>query len=199
MNIVTSKSRILGLSWRQLGQAKDENDDNIPFKSPQKPSDDGEKKTSIRKGPLRRSLRRMQSVRDAFGSLRQKLKTSTRRRKRLTNASPYTPKHRSNMTSTPSSVQRRSTRLAQQQEDKMYSPFTIDTPSKTPSKIRMGIHEPKRFNFSSPGQIVRDVNSLTEGIRALTDMSEKLNAATGRTGIRTTPNVSRTSRKPIFV
>ena len=71
MNIVTSKSRILGLSWRQLGQAKDENDDNIPFKSPQKPSDDDEKKTSIRKGPLRRSLRRMQSVRDAFGSLRQ--------------------------------------------------------------------------------------------------------------------------------
>ena len=34
--------------------------------------------------------------------------------------------------------------------------------------------------FSSPGQIIRDVNSLTEGIRALTDMSEKLHVATER-------------------
>lgn len=199
MNAVATKSRILGLSWRRLGQSNDEEDENILFKSPQKPPDDKENRTSLRKGPLRRSLRRMQSLRDAFGSLRQKLRTSTRQRKRLNNASPYTPRHRASMTSTPSSVQRRSARLAQQQEDKLYSPFTIDTPSKTPSKIRMGIHEPKRFTFSSPGQIIRDVNSLTEGIRALTDMSERLNVVTERTGIRTTPNVSRTARKPIFV
>ena len=30
----------------------------------------------------------------------------------------------------------------------MYSPFCIVTPSRTPNKIRMGIHEPKRYvNF----------------------------------------------------
>ena len=68
------------------------------------------------------------------------------RHKRLLGVSPC-PYTCSLVSGTPSSVCRRSSRLADQLQSghvQMYSPFCIVTPCRTPNKIRMGIHEPKR-------------------------------------------------------
>ncbi|KAK2183681.1 hypothetical protein NP493_300g02020 [Ridgeia piscesae] len=146
------------------------------------------------------TLTRMKSVmikpKEALGTLRQKLRMPSirRHRKRLFEESPclYT---RSLVSQTPSSVVRRSRRLADQLEGdevEMYSPFCIVTPARTPNKIRMGIHEPKRFNFSSPGQLTRDVESMAAGIETLTSMGDNLNRVIEKkprraSHIRTTP------------
>ena len=72
----------------------------------------------------------------------QKLRVSTRRKKRLINNNSPLP----SFPNTPASL-RKSARKSSNSNVKMYSPFAIDTPGtrSTPRAIRMGIHHPKRY------------------------------------------------------
>ncbi|ELU13830.1 hypothetical protein CAPTEDRAFT_195514 [Capitella teleta] len=166
---MATKKFVVGLKWKKLGNESptDENEDDISPTGPRGSSRFGKfRALRDRNGTdstrdVVKKLVRMNSVRDAFGSIREKLRVSTRRKKRLINSPAGM---------TPGSVQRRrSARLAaSNSEVKMYSPFNIDTPNKTPGRIRMGVHGPKRFDFSSPTRFQKDVDVVSQGIACLT-------------------------------
>lgn len=178
-------------------------------------------------------LTRVRSVRasiggigESFGTLRQKLKKSTQRRKRLNNAmSPKTPtpsKARTpnrrnsgnhgntragNHGNTARTPRRRTlvemTPRDNNHEPSMYSPFCIDTPSKTPSKIRMGTKSPRRVYMSSPGTFQKDLEAVNEGMKTLTQLGENIGQRRTRRssmGVSSLTTPQRPARqKPIFV
>lgn len=128
-------------------------------------------------------MSRVQSVKDVLGSLKHeitnKFRSSTRRRQRLAESSPYST------TNTPMAARTHASRVANRADDvKMYSPFNFESPRRTP---RMGVRaprrqsvQPNRVNFDSPGQVQRDLNSLCAGIQSLNQIADSLNGGLPR-------------------
>ena len=112
---------------------------------------------------LRRNTSVTQSVRDVVGTVRQKLKKSTRQRKRLQDGgSPVTPGFKKSK----AAGKKTPTRRGGYREVRMYSPFGIDTPDRRESK--MG--RPLRMKWSdveTPTKLRKEVEDLTANMQAL--------------------------------
>ncbi|XP_013394732.1 uncharacterized protein LOC106162132 [Lingula anatina] len=99
-----------------------------------------------------------ENVGKAMTRLRQRLRRKIHRR-RLENLD--TP----NKTPGTCSLRKSARLAAKTPELKLYSPFGIETPGRSP--LRLNQHQPKRFNFSSPNSFQRDLDSVASGIRSL--------------------------------
>ncbi|KAL3856717.1 hypothetical protein ACJMK2_011440, partial [Sinanodonta woodiana] len=114
---------------------------------------------------LRRSTSLTGSVRDAFGTIRQKLRKSTRQRKRLQNDSTFiSPSRRGNKAAS------RTPTRGDYHDVKMYSPFTIDTPEKKvkPRRIKTCAHW---YDMETPSRLKREVEDLTANMQALVSLT----------------------------
>ncbi|KAK3591500.1 hypothetical protein CHS0354_031607 [Potamilus streckersoni] len=113
---------------------------------------------------LRRSTSLTGSVRDALGTIRQKLRKSTRQRKRLQNDLKFTPSRRSNRATS------RTPTRGDYRDVKMYSPFTIDTPEKNIKPGRMKTC-PQWYDMETPSRLKREVEDLTANMQALVSLT----------------------------
>ncbi|KAL5016508.1 hypothetical protein ScPMuIL_006097 [Solemya velum] len=127
-------------------------------------------------GNLRRSTSSRLSLRDAFGTIRQRLRTSTRRRLRLkdTSSAVKTPPRRS-----------------PRHTAKMYSPFDIDTPGRMPPMGRRG--NPKWRDAETPTRLRREVEALTCNLQALSTLTP--NTLRERAMTRRSPHTSGSIQK----
>jgi len=117
---------------------------------------------------FRRNSSVTQSVRDVVGNFRQKLKKSTRQRKRLQDGphSPMTPASRFRKSK---SSKRTSTRKGGYREVRMFSPFQIETPK---SQTKMGIRaRPRWHDVETPTRLRKEVEDLTANMQALVNLT----------------------------
>ncbi|XP_052231489.1 uncharacterized protein LOC127844954 isoform X2 [Dreissena polymorpha] len=117
---------------------------------------------------LRRQTSLTQSVRDVMGTFRQKLKKSTRQRKRLQQSvsSPVTPSSKKatrRSTGTP-------TRRGGYREVPMYSSFSIETVNPSPAGFRQGRRN-KWFDIETPTRLRKEVEDLTANMQALINLT----------------------------
>ncbi|XP_062569226.1 uncharacterized protein LOC134231305 [Saccostrea cucullata] len=168
---------------------------------------------------LRRNTSLTKSVRDVVGTLRQKIKTSTKRRMRFKDhneiASPTQSKITkqkkskcfSRIPTTPKSMKN----TIVYREVKLYSPFQIETPpAKTPPGIRTSTRTRVQFHqMETPTRLRREVESLTANMQALATLtpndlqqrttrqrgkSPLTNGSFQRTGIRTSLRIQNRQR-----
>ncbi|XP_064613043.1 uncharacterized protein LOC135476837 isoform X2 [Liolophura sinensis] len=119
---------------------------------------------------LTRSTSVTTSFRDAMGTLKQKIRKSTRRRMRLKTVadSPMTP-----------ASLRRSSRIAgmnsplpkARSEVKLYSPFEIDTPSPKCYSQSASHLQIRQEQYETPGRIRHEVEALTQNMQALATLT----------------------------
>lgn len=123
---------------------------------------------SSRSEVFRRNSSVTLSVRDVVGNFRQKLKKSTRQRKRLQDGheSPVISAFRMRKNK---SSKRTPTRKGGYREVKMYSPFTIETP-KTPQGIRT---RPIWHDVETPTKLRKEVEELTANMKALVNLTPR--------------------------
>ncbi|XP_060561104.1 uncharacterized protein LOC132720886 [Ruditapes philippinarum] len=117
---------------------------------------------------FRRNSSVTQSVRDVVGTIRQKLKKSTRQRKRLQDGinSPMSPTARSRKSS--KKIQAKTTKGGYR-EVSMYSPFQIETPK---SRAKMGIRaRPRWHDVETPTRLRKEVEDLTANMQALVNLT----------------------------
>ena len=70
--MATRRSLVLGVSWRKFNNTPEDSEENEVGDCPSKVSNIKENEDcNIKRTTLRRTLTRMQSMRDAFGTLRQ--------------------------------------------------------------------------------------------------------------------------------
>ncbi|XP_052798148.1 uncharacterized protein LOC128230148 [Mya arenaria] len=116
---------------------------------------------------LRRNTSVTQSVRDVVGTFRQKIRKSTRQRKRLQHSlsSPCTPVNGKSKTS-----KKTPTRRGGYREVKMYSPFSFETPESSP----LGFREARRAKWvdvETPTRLRKEVEDLTANMQALVSLT----------------------------
>ncbi|KAL4223552.1 hypothetical protein ACF0H5_017022 [Mactra antiquata] len=119
---------------------------------------------------LRRNSSLTQSVRDVVGNFRQKLKKSTRQRKRLGQSSPATPASRYKKNG---KGKRTPTRRGGYREVKMYSPFNIEMTNGTPrQRTPLGIRtRPMWHDVETPTRLRKEVEDLTANMQALVNLT----------------------------
>lgn len=120
---------------------------------------------SERKGnnTLQRNTSFTKSLRDVAGTVRQKLRRSTRRRKRLQESYAASP--------VPSSFKkgkhkRTPTHSGGYRQVKMYSPFGIETPKSHPREGGLR-QRPRWHDVETPTRLRREVEELTANMQAL--------------------------------
>ncbi|BFZ19015.1 hypothetical protein BsWGS_22054 [Bradybaena similaris] len=135
------------------------------------------------KPKLKRTTSVTQSMRLAVGTLKQKLKKSSKR---------------SQQQATPKKASTRSSSVGSE-EVRLYSPFKIDTPSVECRKNRMKVFKNKSVcsnaNLETPTRLRREVESLTANMQALSALTPNTlhNRCRAR---RSSPNNSKTLRTP---
>ncbi|XP_061188404.1 uncharacterized protein LOC133196546 [Saccostrea echinata] len=168
---------------------------------------------------LRRNTSLTKSVRDVVGTLRQKIKTSTKRRMRFKDHDEIASPTRSKITkqkkskcfskipATPKSMKN----TIVYREVKLYSPFQIETPpAKTPPGIRTSTRTRAQLHqLETPTRLRREVESLTANMQALATLSPNdlqqrttrqrgksplTNGSFQRTGIRTSLRIQNRQR-----
>lgn len=127
---------------------------------------------------LRRNTSLTRSVRDVVGTLRQKIKSSTKRRMRFNDHDEITSPTHSTITKQRKSKRKPTTpkqtkNTIAYREVKLYSPFQIETPpTKTPPGIRTSTRSRMQFHqMETPTRLRREVESLTANMQALATLS----------------------------
>ncbi|CAH1801979.1 unnamed protein product [Owenia fusiformis] len=177
------RNNVIGLSFRRKRRSfvplEDESESNMPADS-KSPKESGK---ALKDSTNQRKLTRKQSVkmvREAFGTLKQKLKPTRRQRKMLVNtSSPLRP--------IPVTPQRRSQRLAnlytpgktptyRNYDAGLFSPppFVKEDYSESP---QLNLRSARRCNFSSPSGYQKDLKSISSAIQDLATMGDNLDAA----------------------
>ncbi|KAK3084313.1 hypothetical protein FSP39_011483 [Pinctada imbricata] len=121
-------------------------------------------------GFLRRNTSLTRSVRDAVGTIRQRIRSSTKRRVRLKDgiSSPATAKVTKKTKRTATGSTPHNTRTYR--DIKMYSPFQIETP-KQMTGIRTSARPRIVDNMETPTRLRREVESLTQNMQALATLT----------------------------